>query len=128
MKTHDQYGRIVGRVYVGDVDVSLELVKAGMVWHYKNYSSERLLTDAEAMARAAGVGLWSVHQPMPPWEYRRGGGNAPAVIADGEVYHGNISSKVFHHSGCQHFNCKNCTVVFHSREDAIKAGYRPCGQ
>ena len=126
--TRDQWGRIVGRVYAGEEDVSLELVKAGMAWHFKKYSSELLLDEAEDAARAAGVGLWSVHQPMPPWEYRRGQGRAPAVITDGEVYHGNTSSKVFHHSGCQHFNCKNCTMQFKTREEAIQAGYRPCGR
>lgn len=42
------------------------------------------------------------------------------------VYHGNVRSRVFHHPRCMHYNCKNCTAVFYSREEAIKAGYRPC--
>ena len=41
-------------------------------------------------------------------------------------YHGDKSSMIFHQSSCRHYNCKNCTVVFTSREAAIAAGYRPC--
>jgi hypothetical protein len=25
------------------------------------------------------------------------------------------------------YNCKNCTKVFHSREEAVADGYSPCG-
>ena len=41
-------------------------------------------------------------------------------------YHGNRRSKVFHKPGCRYYNCKNCTVEFETREEAIRAGYRPC--
>jgi len=44
----------------------------------------------------------------------------------GEIYHGNTKSKIFHSSSCRHYNCKNCTKVFYSREETINAGYRPC--
>jgi methylphosphotriester-DNA--protein-cysteine methyltransferase len=32
---------------------------------------------------------------------------------------------VYHGPGCRDYNCKNCTVVFESREAAEKAGFRP---
>ena len=35
------------------------------------------------------------------------------------IYHGNKKSHVFHSSGCQYYNCKNCTVVFKSANDAM---------
>jgi micrococcal nuclease len=35
----DQYGRTVAFVFVGDVDLNKELLKAGLAWHYKHYSS-----------------------------------------------------------------------------------------
>ncbi len=31
----DRYGRIVGKVWVGDVDACLEQIKTGFAWHYK---------------------------------------------------------------------------------------------
>jgi hypothetical protein len=42
------------------------------------------------------------------------------------VYHGNRKSHVFHRPGCRYYDCKNCVVVFHSRGEALKAGFRPC--
>lgn len=66
----DQYGRRVARVLVGGRDVSLELVKAGLAWHYKHYLSDFLLAKAEERARAQKIGLWSMSNPIPPWEYR----------------------------------------------------------
>lgn len=44
----------------------------------------------------------------------------------GITYHGNVKSGVFHAPSCRYYDCKNCNAVFHSRQDAINAGYRPC--
>ena len=125
-KELDKYGRLVARVIADGQDVSLALVQAGLAWHYKQYSSDKALAAAEVAARRAGAGLWSVTSPMPPWEFRH---PSSGVVADAQTgpYHGNVSSRVFHRPGCQHYNCKNCTAVFKSREEAIAAGYRPGG-
>jgi micrococcal nuclease len=66
----DEYSRMVARVSVGGQDVSLELIRAGLAWHYKKYSSNRALAEAEDRARKAKQGLWSMPNPVPPWEYR----------------------------------------------------------
>lgn len=42
------------------------------------------------------------------------------------TYHGNTDSKIFHKSSCRYYNCKHCTKEFDNREEAIRAGYRPC--
>lgn len=42
----------------------------------------------------------------------------------GLFYHGNVSSRVFHGPGCRHYDSKNCTAVFKSKEEGMKAGYR----
>ena len=67
----DRYGRMVARVLVDGQDVSLELVKAGLAWHFKRYSSDPVLAVAESEARAARVGLWAMPNPVPPWERRK---------------------------------------------------------
>ena len=41
-------------------------------------------------------------------------------------YHGNVSSKIFHGPDCRYYDCKNCTAIFNTREEAINSGYRPC--
>jgi micrococcal nuclease len=70
---NDRYGRSVARVMVNGKDVSLELVRAGLAWHYRHYSRDPALARAEADARAKKRGLWSMPAPVPPWDYRHGG-------------------------------------------------------
>jgi hypothetical protein len=41
---------------------------------------------------------------------------------------GNTQSKTFHRHGCQYYFCASCTVQFATREEAIQAGYTPCGK
>ena len=124
-KELDRYGRIVARVIVDGQDASLELLKAGLAWHYKEYSDDRELARAEQEARAKGIGIWSLPNPIPPW----GQEETQRLIDSGAevIYHGNSKSKVFHSPACRYYDCKNCTVEFRSREAVIKAGYRPGG-
>ena len=74
----DRYGRIVGKVFVGDKDVCLEQVRAGLAWHYKKYQGEQSPRDrdsyaeAETEARQGMWGLWKEPFPIPPWDWRRG--------------------------------------------------------
>jgi len=125
--TRDNYGRMIGRIYVGETDVSLELIRAGLAWHYKKYSKETQLSDAEVVARRNRTGLWTDPNPVPPWSFRRQAKQEPTKADSAGPFHGNIKSKVFHCSSCQHYNCKNCVVIFNTREGAEKAGFHPCG-
>ena len=70
-KERDRYGRLVARVEVEATDVSLELVRAGLAWHYKRYSSDLGLAAAEEQARAESLGIWSLPDPTPPWELKK---------------------------------------------------------
>lgn len=73
----DRYGRVIGKVLVGDLDVCLEQIRRGLAWHYKKYENEQALEDrlaygkAEQVAREAKAGLWSDPNPIPPWEWRK---------------------------------------------------------
>ena len=130
-KEKDRYGRLVARVRINGKDVSLELVKAGLAWHYKEYSSDPTLSGAERQARAEGLGVWSLADPIPPWEQRRGDSGTweravESSPQSGTVYHGNTNSRIYHDSGCRYYNCKNCTREFRSKEEAHGAGYRGC--
>ena len=121
----DRYGRLVARVSAQGRDVSVALVRAGMAWHYKQYSSDPILAEAERAARAEGLGLWSRHDAVPPWEYR----HPVALAADVAVgpFHGNQRSRVFHRPGCPNYDCKNCTRIFQTSEQAVGKGFRPAG-
>jgi len=73
----DKYDRIVGKVYVQNMDVGLEQVKRGMAWFYRHYEDELEPEDraayaqAEDLARRERLGLWADTKPVPPWEFRR---------------------------------------------------------
>ena len=49
-----------------------------------------------------------------------------AGIALAASYRGNSNSKIFHHFGCRHYNCKACTVELKSPKEAADKGFRPC--
>ncbi|MCP4700856.1 MAG: nuclease [Gammaproteobacteria bacterium] len=67
----DNYKRIVGRVYAGELDAGAEQIKRGMAWVYTQYTNDPKLNELEKQARAAKRGLWSEPNPVPPWKYRR---------------------------------------------------------
>ena len=71
VKSHDRYGRTVGRVKVDGKDLSLELAKSGMAWYYRKYSNDQQLASAEKDARDKKIGLWSAPNPLPPWDFRK---------------------------------------------------------
>ena len=62
----------------GSTDVSLEQLRAGLAWWYREYAKEQSAEDrasyaaAEEEARTRRIGLWKDPKPVPPWEWRRG--------------------------------------------------------
>ena len=67
----DRYGRILGTVYVDGREVNLEMLRAGMAWHYKKYDSTLAYAQAETEARAAKRGLWQEKNPTEPEVFRK---------------------------------------------------------
>lgn len=82
----DRYGRTVGRVYVGSLDINAEMVKQGAAWVYRQYLKDQSLLALEQQTKAAKRGLWGLPETerCPPWDWRRGTCNtspAPAAPA-----------------------------------------------
>ena len=48
---------------------------------------------------------------------------AATTPAGAVEYHGNTQSKKFHAPCSKDYNCKNCTAIFKTKEEAVKAGY-----
>lgn len=68
----DRFGRWVCEVYDRNgLSINKTLVKEGMAWHFKRYSSDRELERLEAEARSSRLGIWSLDDPTPPWKYRK---------------------------------------------------------
>ena len=129
--TTDKDGRTVAMIYVGSENLNESLVRDGYAWVYRKYCKDwycgRWL-EYEKQARIKKLGLWVDPDPTPPWEWRHGGKNngSKAETVHGP-YHGNTNSMIFHRSTCKNYNYKKCVQGFSSREEAIAAGYKPCG-
>lgn len=68
----DKYGRTIGYVIYDKKNLSIELLKVGLAWHYKYYSSDENMDSIELSARKNKVGLWSDKYPIEPYKWRKG--------------------------------------------------------
>lgn len=123
-KEKDSYGRTVARIFAGSTDVSVELLKAGLARHYRQFNKDWLLGAVEAEAKANRRGIWRTVSETPAPERATPQKGRLSYV----VYHGNIRSRVFHSPSCPAYDCRNCTREFKSKEDARAAGFKPCGQ
>lgn len=71
-RNKDRYGRIVAEIILPDGrNLNHELVQAGFAWWFRRYAPHNTeLSRLEAEAQAAKRGLWSDHDPVPPWDWR----------------------------------------------------------
>ncbi len=68
----DERGRILGKVYIGDVWANEALVREGLAWFYDPDGDAPELEKAKREAKAGRKGLWRATNPVPPWWFRRG--------------------------------------------------------
>lgn len=111
----DRYERTLGVIFVGGVNANLQLVQQGLAWHFKKYSDDQELAQAEIDARAPRSGLWSGFDPMPTWEYRALKQRPQGIIsaapkgsdssgaASSSAFWLNTSSNARHNSSCRWF-------------------------
>lgn len=132
-----RYGMLLAYVFVDGTNFNLELVSKGFSPYFtrygksKNYDKEFKI--AERSARNKKLGIWRNPELAEKYlklksEWNRNRTDIKQFKAKKKVsvYHGNIKSKIFHKPSCKYFFCKNCKAVFHSRDEAIAAGYIPC--
>lgn len=67
----DRYGRMIGTLYIDEININLLSVQEGYSWHYKKYSNNEDLAKAESNAKENKKGLWRYLETIPPWEWRR---------------------------------------------------------
>ena len=67
----DRYRRIIGVVYVDNVEINLTMVATGNAWHYKAFDSSHAYSEAEKSARENRLGLWAGSNVISPQEWRR---------------------------------------------------------
>ncbi len=68
----DRNKRKIAEVYTEQkLWINKELIAKGMAWHFKKYSSNKELANAELSARKQKAGLWSLANPVAPWDWRK---------------------------------------------------------
>ncbi len=71
-ENYDRYKRLIAVIINNKKQVvNQELVKQGMAWHFKRYSTDELYNALELEARKNKVGLWQESNPTPPWNWRK---------------------------------------------------------
>lgn len=72
IKSIDRYKRYIGMVRTKTIkDVNLEMLKAGMAWHYNKYDHTPSYYLAEKKARLNKIGLWKDKKPINPAQWRK---------------------------------------------------------
>ncbi|WP_293745081.1 thermonuclease family protein [uncultured Pedobacter sp.] len=68
---YDRYKRLIAIVINDKKQVlNQEMIKQGMAWHFKKYSSGPLYARLEITARKHKVGLWQDSTAIAPWKWR----------------------------------------------------------
>ena len=80
VRATDSYNRTVASVQVEGKSLNEALVQAGLAWWYRRYApQEKTLERLEQQARQAKRGLWSLPNPVAPWQFRHPAAGADSV-------------------------------------------------
>lgn len=68
----DRNGRYIAVIFNNaGQNLNQEMIKKGMAWHYKKYSTDETYSELEKKAKANKVGLWKDSNPIAPWDWRK---------------------------------------------------------
>lgn len=69
---YDRNNRLIAEVVLEDgTNLNKELVRNGLAWHFKKYSTDDTYAQLEIEARDEHVGIWSDPNPVAPWDWRK---------------------------------------------------------
>lgn len=68
---HDRNKRVIATIFCNGENINLAMIRSGYAWHYKKYSADTSFAEAEKQARLNKKGLWSMNNPVAPWEFRK---------------------------------------------------------
>lgn len=131
-KKRGRYGRLLAYVVLDRKNFNIELVKKGWSPYYTKYGTSSKhhadFRSAQRYAKSKKLNIWSAPGAYARPKTRTYAKPKKTVISNRTgVYHGNTSSHKFHQPGCRYYDCSKCTKVFQSRDEAVAAGYLPCG-
>ena len=72
VKESDRYGRVIGRIFIEQKDVSAHMVEQGHAMVYRRYLTDKSLLVLEADAKSKELGLWGLPKEdrVAPWVWR----------------------------------------------------------
>jgi micrococcal nuclease len=125
----DKYDRNIAEVFANGQSLNSALVAAGLAWHYKKYSSDEGLARLEQDARAARRGLWSIPNPMAPWDFRHKGKSQPVGNLNGDevMVCNSQGAKTYHKKMCTGLSRCNKGISKLSKSSAESQGRKACG-
>lgn len=75
-KDVDRYGRVVGLITSGTLNVNENMVRSGYAWNYAKYCTQapwkQRFASAQQSAKQGLQGLWITPNPVAPWDFRNG--------------------------------------------------------
>jgi len=66
----DQFKRVLGTVFLGDINVNEILLMEGMAWHYR-FNNDKRLADLQKHAQIRKINIWSDLKPIEPYIFRK---------------------------------------------------------
>ncbi|GIV20060.1 MAG: hypothetical protein KatS3mg023_1811 [Armatimonadota bacterium] len=126
VKGKDRYGRVLGVLFLNGKDINAVIVRDGYAWAYVRYSRQYVLQEKQA--RSAKRGLWSQHNPVPPWEWRHGGSVKPSqqqttIDPLERIVYITRTGERYHVAGCRYLARSMIPIKL---KDALALGYTPC--
>jgi len=128
----DTYGRVIGECWHGEINLNATLVEEGLAWAYVRFSED--YADLEAIAKAAGRGIWDGDSEAP-WDYRANRWERAAASSPrpGCPIKGNINrqgDRIYHTPWSPWYDRTNIDEAvgqrwFCDEAEAIAAGWRP---
>lgn len=70
VKGKDQYKRVLGVIYLGEMNINAEMIRSGYAWNYK-YSKDKYYIKLQEKAKAEKKGLWKDKNAIDPWQWRK---------------------------------------------------------
>lgn len=73
VKESDRYGRVIGRIFIEQKDVSAYMVEQGHAMVYQRYLTDKSLLALEVNAKYKKLGLWGLPEEdrVEPWVWRQ---------------------------------------------------------
>jgi endonuclease YncB( thermonuclease family) len=73
VKKSDRYGRVIGRIFIDEKDVSAYMIEMGHAMVYRRYITDDSLLKLEKSAKKNNLGLWKLAEEdrVPPWVWRK---------------------------------------------------------